>query len=123
MKRSRVVVPWRDGLHFRPAAELVRLARKYRASVYLLCGRKVANLRSVLGLIALCATMGTPLDVEAVGEDEQEAVQAVQQVFSTRKGPDLPGRAISLAGRPAPARAPAVSAMSPRSRHRARVNG
>jgi phosphocarrier protein len=86
MKRSRVVVPWREGLHFRPAAKLVQLAQQHRSSIYLLCGRRVANLRSLLGMIALCATMGTPLDVEAIGEDEQDAIQAVQQVFSTQDG-------------------------------------
>ncbi len=84
MKRSRVVVPWRDGLHFRPAAQLVQLAQKYRSSLYLTCGRKAANLRSLLGLIALCATMGMPLDVEAIGDDEQDAIQAVEQVFSSQ---------------------------------------
>ena len=93
MKRSRVVVPWRDGLHFRPAARLVQLAQKHRSALYLTCGRKVANLRSFLGIIALCATMGTPLDIEAIGDDEQDAIQAVQQVFSSPDGVDSVGGA------------------------------
>ncbi len=64
----------------------MQLAQKHRSSLHLTCGRKVANLRSILGILALCATMGTPLDVEAIGEDEQDAIQAVQQVFSSLDG-------------------------------------
>ncbi len=93
MKRSRVVVPWRDGLHFRPAATLVQLAQRHRSTIYLKCGRRVANLRSFLGVIALCAAMGTPIDVEAIGEDEQDAIQAVQQVFSSLDGAESADRA------------------------------
>jgi phosphotransferase system HPr-like phosphotransfer protein len=40
-------------------------------------------------MIALCATMGTALDVEAAGEDEEDAIQAVQQVFSSINGNDF----------------------------------
>jgi phosphotransferase system HPr-like phosphotransfer protein len=39
-------------------------------------------------MIALCATMGTALDVEAAGDDEEDAIQAVQQVFSSVGGND-----------------------------------
>jgi phosphotransferase system HPr (HPr) family protein len=82
------VVPWREGLHLRPAAKLVQIGRQFRSSVSLKCGRRVADLRSILSMIALCATMGTSLDVEAAGEDEEDAIQAVQQVFSSVSGND-----------------------------------
>ena len=84
-----MVVPWHEGLHFRPAATLVQIAQKFRSSVFLKCGQKVADLRSILSLIALCATMGTALDVEAAGDDEEDAIQAVQQVFSPRDSTDV----------------------------------
>jgi len=42
----------------------------------------VADLRSVLSILALCAALGTTLVIEARGVDELSAVQAVQQVFS-----------------------------------------
>ena len=86
MKRSQVVVPWRAGLHLRPAARLVRLAHTFRSSIWLKCGHQAANLRSVLSVVALCAVGGTSLEVEATGDDEQEAVAAVERAF----GLDLP---------------------------------
>lgn len=86
MKHSKVVVPWREGLHLRHAAKLVQLAKFFRSNIFLRCGTKSADLRSIISIISLCATMGTALDVEASGEDEREATQAVQRAFSGHVG-------------------------------------
>lgn len=83
MKRSRVVVLWTEGLHLRPAARLVRMAQSFQSSIVLSFGGRIADLRSILNVIALCATMGAALDVEATGEDEENAIEAVQQMFSS----------------------------------------
>jgi phosphocarrier protein len=82
MKQIRVVVPWEGGLHLRPAARLVRAARGFRSSVTLKCGDRIADLRSILGILALCAALGTAVDIQADGEDEQDAVAAVERFFS-----------------------------------------
>ncbi|HEY0945673.1 MAG TPA: HPr family phosphocarrier protein [Opitutaceae bacterium] len=82
MKRSRVIVPWPEGLHLRPAAKLVRVVQGFRSRVVLKCGDRIADVRSIVNLIALCATLGMSLDLEVVGEDEQDAVAAVEQVFA-----------------------------------------
>jgi phosphotransferase system HPr (HPr) family protein len=82
VKRAQVIVPWQEGLHLRPAAKLVRLAQTFRASLSLKCDRKVANLRSILSLMTLCAAVGTLLEIEAAGDDEQEALGAVERAFS-----------------------------------------
>jgi phosphocarrier protein HPr len=81
MKHAKVTVPWSEGLHLRQAVQLVKVAKPFRATVYLKSGGRIADLRSILSVLALCATMGTPLDLEAVGDDEQEAVQTVAQLF------------------------------------------
>ena len=86
MKRSRIVVPWPEGLHLRPAARLVRVARGFRSTVSLKCGDRIADLRSILSILTLCATLGTPLELEAVGEDEEHAAEAVERVSSSSNG-------------------------------------
>ncbi|MEA3187795.1 MAG: phosphocarrier protein HPr [Chthoniobacter sp.] len=82
MKSSRVIVQWRDGLHLRRAARLVQLGQKFRSRILLKCGENTADLRSILSVIALCATMGTSLLIEATGDDERDAADAVEQMFS-----------------------------------------
>ncbi len=83
MKRSTVVVPWADGLKFRPAARIIRAAPSFRASVVLRCGARIGDIRSILSLVTLCASMGTAITVEASGEDELRAVEAITRVFAT----------------------------------------
>ncbi len=82
MQHARVTVQWREGLHLRYAVKLVKVAQRFQSTIVLRCGGKIADLRSILSVIALCATMGTVLDVEVAGDDEQAAARSVEQVFS-----------------------------------------
>ena len=84
------MVSQREGLHLRTAASLVRLSKRFRSTIFLKCGGKVADLRSILSILSLCATMGTALDVEAIGDDEHDATQAVEQAFSAHDAGDAP---------------------------------
>ena len=82
MKQAKVVVRWREGLHLRSAAGLEHLGKRFNSRIITKCGGKVADARSILSLLSLCATLETVLDVEATGDDENDAARAVDQVFS-----------------------------------------
>lgn len=43
-------------------------------------------MRSILSVVALCATMGTALVVEVSGDDEQTVTQQIEQVFASDAG-------------------------------------
>lgn len=81
-----MVVPWRDGLHLRPAAKLVEVAQRFRSRISIESSDKVADLRSILSVLTLCASMGTGLNILAQGEDEQDAVAAVEEIFNSEAG-------------------------------------
>ena len=83
MKSLHVVVPWKSGLHLRPAARLVRLAQSFRSSICLKANGKMADARSIISIMLLCASLGTTLDVEATGTDEDTAIQAVESIFTS----------------------------------------
>jgi phosphocarrier protein HPr len=83
MRSSEVVITWEKGLHARPASRLVHTAQKFASEIRLRFNGNVANARSIMSVLLLCATMGTSLSVEAEGEDEDKAIQAVQQVFES----------------------------------------
>lgn len=82
MKNARVRVPWPEGLHLRQAVRLVRAAQQFRAEIRLRSAERIADMRSLLSVLALCAAMGATLELEASGEDEQEAIRTVQELFS-----------------------------------------
>ena len=41
----------------------------------------MADARSIISIMLLCAALGTVIDVEASGDDEDIALQAVQNAF------------------------------------------
>jgi phosphocarrier protein len=64
----------------------VHTANGFRSQVYVGTGEEEVNAKSILGLLTLAATKGTPLMVRAEGEDEEEAVRAVVALFADRFG-------------------------------------
>lgn len=72
------------GLHARAAAQLVRLAGKYRSRITLRRedSGAFANAKSILSVLALAAPIGTTLVLEVDGADEQDAFDAVAAVFA-----------------------------------------
>lgn len=81
MQESTVIVKWEAGLHLRPAAKLVKLGQEAQSSILIKSGNKVANVKNIMSILMLCATMGTMLTIEANGADEQEVTQHIEQLF------------------------------------------
>ena len=86
MTQQQVEITNRLGLHARAAAKLVHTANSFRADVFIGTGEEEVNAKSILGLLTLAATRGTPLTVRADGVDEQEAVLAVVSLFEDKFG-------------------------------------
>lgn len=83
MKVTRLTVKWEKGLHMRAAASLVQLARRFHSRILVRLGSQVADARSIMSIMILAASLGTRLDIEASGEDEHEAIQAVEDYFGS----------------------------------------
>lgn len=88
MKSSQVSVPWREGLHLRAAVNVVKRSQGFKSDILIKLGGKVADGKSILSILILCAAMGSLLDVEATGPDEREAVSAIETLFAAD---DVPG--------------------------------
>lgn len=74
MTRETVIVGLPKGMESRPVAILVQLASQYRSRIYLECGSKRVNAKSIMGMMTLGLERGDSIAVEAEGEDEKEAV-------------------------------------------------
>ena len=61
MKHSTVLVPWEDGLKFRSAARIIKVARSFHSSVVLRCEDRIGDVRSILSMVALCASLGSAI--------------------------------------------------------------
>ncbi|MBI2389962.1 MAG: HPr family phosphocarrier protein [Deltaproteobacteria bacterium] len=74
------------GLHARAATKLVQLASKYPCEVTVGREGQTANAKSVMGVLLLCASKGTWLDVIARGDRANECVGAIGELIASRFG-------------------------------------
>ena len=74
------------GLHARAATKLVQLASRFPCDVEVARDDQSANGKSVMGVLLLCGSKGTVIDVRAKGERAQECVDAVGELIANRFG-------------------------------------
>lgn len=74
------------GLHLRAAAELVKVANKFKSQVFVHHGLQNVNAKSLMGLMTLAAAKGTELEFAIEGEDAKEAMAAMKQLFASKFG-------------------------------------
>jgi phosphocarrier protein len=74
------------GLHARAATKLVQLASKFPCEIEITRDEQCANGKSVMGVLLLCGSKGTVLEVRAVGDRAQECVQAIGELIAGRFG-------------------------------------
>ena len=72
------------GLHARAAALLVQTVNKFAARVQLSKDGQAADGRSIMGVLTLAATQGSKVHIEAIGEDAEEAVKALEKLIDAR---------------------------------------
>lgn len=88
MLESKVKVTNQLGLHARAAAQLVRLASSFKSRITLkrTDNAVVADAKSILSVLTLAASKRTQLGLEIDGDDEQEALQAIEEIFANGFG-------------------------------------
>ena len=80
MAERTVRVVNRNGVHARPAAEIVKTAARYRSEITLRRDDLEVNGKSIMGVMMLAAEQGATLTVRAKGPDEDAAVDAIVQL-------------------------------------------
>lgn len=84
MKNLDVVVKNSAGLHARPATLLVKLAQGFKSDIFIEKDGKKANGKSIMGVLSIGAAKGDKVSIEIIGEDELEALMAVEELFNER---------------------------------------
>jgi phosphocarrier protein HPr len=84
-----IVVCNEHGLHARPAMQFVDLANQFASQISVAKGGEEpgeADGKSILQMISLAATKGTPFRITADGEDAEAAVIKLAQLFVDKFG-------------------------------------
>jgi len=74
-REARIVNPL--GMHARPAAEFVKVANRFRASVEARKDDLTVNGKSIMGVMMLAADCGSTLFLKTDGEDAEQAMEAL----------------------------------------------
>jgi phosphocarrier protein HPr len=75
---TEIVLPAEVDLHARPAAEFVRTAMRFDASIVVATPEREADAKSLLAVLALGAKRGTRLRLRAEGGDAADAVDVLR---------------------------------------------
>jgi phosphocarrier protein HPr len=76
----------RLGLHARAATKLVQIASRYPCEVEIAREDQSANAKSVMGVLLLCGSKGTVLEVRARGDGAEECVAAIGELIANKFG-------------------------------------
>jgi phosphocarrier protein len=86
MTEKAFTVKNRLGLHARPAALFVQTTNRYKASVKVRKGEQEVDGKSIMGLMMLAAEEGSVLSIRADGQDENDVLNSLDQLFENRFG-------------------------------------
>jgi phosphocarrier protein HPr len=74
------------GLHARAATKLVQLATKFPCDVEIAHDDQAANGKSVMGVLLLCGSRGTVIEIRATGAQADDCVKAIGDLIANRFG-------------------------------------
>jgi phosphocarrier protein len=76
----------KQGLHARPAAEIVKVSAKFQSEITLVKDGMEVNAKSIMGVMMLAAECGSSLTLRAVGIDADGAVEALAMLIANKFG-------------------------------------
>ncbi len=82
-KTVTVAIP--SGIEHSPVAMLVQVASQYDSSIYLECGSKKVNAKSIMGMMTMGFNRGEQIKIYAEGNDEDNALKKMEQFLSGQK--------------------------------------
>ncbi len=75
-------VIFEEGLHARPASELVKACQAAESDIQIFKGDLAVNPKSILGILTLGASHGDELRIEVNGSDEAEVAARLKEFFA-----------------------------------------
>lgn len=86
MIKSSIIISNKLGLHARASAKFTKLASSFESDVFMSRGDRRINAKSIMGVMMLAAGLGTTVELEITGADEQSAMDALLQLISDKFG-------------------------------------
>ena len=86
MIRTTLVISNKLGLHARASAKLTKLASSFQCEVFMTRNGRRVNAKSIMGIMMLAAGVGSEVELETEGQDEQAASDAITALVNDKFG-------------------------------------
>ncbi len=86
MIKTTVTISNRLGLHARASAKLTKLAGGFKSEVFMTRNGRRVNAKSIMGVMMLAAGLGSEVEIETAGPDEQPAMDALTALINDKFG-------------------------------------
>ena len=86
MIKTRTTISNKLGLHARASAKFTKLAGSFRSEVWMSKGERRVNAKSIMGVMMLAAGIGSSVEIETSGADEQAAMDALLALVADKFG-------------------------------------
>ncbi|MBV1731501.1 MAG: HPr family phosphocarrier protein [Hydrogenophaga sp.] len=86
MIKTTVTISNKLGLHARASAKLTKIAGSHSCDVWMSRGDRRINAKSIMGVMMLAAGMGSMVEIETNGPDEQAAMDAIVALINDKFG-------------------------------------
>ena len=86
MIKKNITISNKLGLHARASAKLTKMAGSFPCDVWMRKGECRINAKSIMGVMMLAAGMGSEVEIETDGAQEQEAMDALVALIDGKFG-------------------------------------
>ncbi len=86
MIKATTTISNKLGLHARASAKFTKLAGSFPCEVWMSRGERRVNAKSIMGVMMLAAGIGSQVEIETNGEQEQQAMDALLQLVGDKFG-------------------------------------
>ena len=86
MIKSKATIINKLGLHARASSKLTKLAGSFRCEISMSRNDRRINAKSIMGVMMLAAGMGSVVEIDIEGEQEQEAMNALLALIADKFG-------------------------------------
>jgi phosphocarrier protein len=86
MIKTSTTISNKLGLHARASAKLTKLAGSFSCEVWLSRGERRVNAKSIMGVMMLAAGLGSKVELETSGPDEQAAMDGLLALMADKFG-------------------------------------
>lgn len=86
MLKATITISNKLGLHARASAKLTKLAGSFKSEVFISRNDRRVNAKSIMGVMMLAAGVGSVVELEVSGLDEQAAIDALRALIDAKFG-------------------------------------